>query len=67
MLPTRLTQALQVFMQNRVIDPALGSDKPIEAPALLRLFNRLPLLPRIPARIVGIGFRPEHVRIPAKT
>jgi 2-polyprenyl-6-methoxyphenol hydroxylase-like FAD-dependent oxidoreductase len=67
MLPTRLTQALQVFMQNRVIDPALGSDKPIEPPVLLRLFNRLPLLPRIPARIVGVGFRPEHVRIPAKT
>ncbi len=53
-------------MQDRVINPALGSDKPIRAPWLLRLFNRVPLLPRIPARIVGMGFRPEHVRIAAK-
>src|SRR5439155_25763237 len=47
-LPTRLTQALQVFMQDRVISRALGSDKPMTAPWLLRLFNRVPLLPRIP-------------------
>ena len=66
MLPARLTQGLQVFMQDRVISPAMGSDKPIRTPWLLRLFNRVPLLPRIPARIVGMGFRPEHVRVPAK-
>jgi 2-polyprenyl-6-methoxyphenol hydroxylase-like FAD-dependent oxidoreductase len=66
MLPTRLTQGLQVFMQDRVVSPAIGSDKPIRTPWLLRLFNRVALLPRIPARIVGMGFRPEHVRIPAK-
>ena len=64
-LPTRLTQALQVFMQDRVIGPAIGSDKPIRTPWLLRLFNQVPLLPRIPARLVGMGFRPEHVRIAA--
>ena len=65
MLPTRLTQGLQVFMQDRVISPALGSDNPISAPWLLRLFNRVAWLPRIPARVVGIGFRPEHVHSPA--
>jgi len=53
-------------MQDRVISPAIGSDEPIRTPWLLRLFNRVPLLPRIPARIVGMGFRPEHVRILAK-
>jgi 2-polyprenyl-6-methoxyphenol hydroxylase-like FAD-dependent oxidoreductase len=63
-LPTRLTQALQIFMQDRVINPALGTDKPMSAPWLLRLFNHVSLLPRIPARIVGMGFRPEHVRSP---
>ncbi|MBV9153140.1 MAG: FAD-dependent monooxygenase, partial [Alphaproteobacteria bacterium] len=61
MLPTRLTQGLQVFMQDRIVNPALGSDKPISAPRLLRLFNHIPWLPRIPARVVGMGFRPEHV------
>jgi 2-polyprenyl-6-methoxyphenol hydroxylase-like FAD-dependent oxidoreductase len=64
LLPTRLTQGLQVAVQERVIDPVLGSDKPIAAPWLLRLFNHLPWLARIPARLVGLGFRPEHVRSP---
>ena len=63
-LPTRLTQALQVAIQQRVLDPVLGSDKPIKAPWLVRLFNHVPLLARIPARLVGLGFRPEHVRTP---
>jgi 2-polyprenyl-6-methoxyphenol hydroxylase-like FAD-dependent oxidoreductase len=62
--PTRATQAVQVFLQDRVVNPALGSDKPIAAPWLLRLFNVVPLLPRIPARLVGLGIRPEHVRSP---
>jgi 2-polyprenyl-6-methoxyphenol hydroxylase-like FAD-dependent oxidoreductase len=61
-LPTRLTQGLQVIVQERVIDRVLDSDKPIAAPWPLRLFNAIPLLARIPARIVGMGFRPEHVR-----
>jgi hypothetical protein len=30
----------------------------------MRLFNHFPFLRRIPARIVGIGVRPEHVRSP---
>jgi 2-polyprenyl-6-methoxyphenol hydroxylase-like FAD-dependent oxidoreductase len=63
-LPTRLTQALQVLVQQRMLDPVLGADKPIRAPWLLRLFNHVPLLARIPARLVGLGFRPEHVRTP---
>jgi 2-polyprenyl-6-methoxyphenol hydroxylase-like FAD-dependent oxidoreductase len=63
-LPTRLTQGLQVIVQERVIDRVLDTDKPINAPWPLRLFNALPFLARIPARIVGMGFRPEHVRTP---
>jgi 2-polyprenyl-6-methoxyphenol hydroxylase-like FAD-dependent oxidoreductase len=64
-LPTRLIQAIQVAVQERVLDRVLGSDKPITAPWPLRLFNRLPWLARIPARLVGLGFRPEHVRSPS--
>jgi 2-polyprenyl-6-methoxyphenol hydroxylase-like FAD-dependent oxidoreductase len=64
-LPTRLTQGLQVVIQERVMDRVLGSDKPIAAPWPLRLFNHLPWLARIPARLVGMGFRPEHVHSPA--
>jgi 2-polyprenyl-6-methoxyphenol hydroxylase-like FAD-dependent oxidoreductase len=63
-LPTRLIQGIQVAVQQRVMDPVLGSNKPIKAPWPLRLFNHLPWLARIPARLIGLGFRPEHVRSP---
>ncbi len=63
-LPTRLIQGMQVAVQQRILDPVIGSDKPIAAPWLLRLFNHLPWLARIPARLIGVGFRPEHVRGP---
>jgi len=62
--PTRVTQRIQVFLQNRVINPLLGEDRPLRAPLALRLLSRFPLLRRIPARLVGIGVRPEHVRTP---
>jgi 2-polyprenyl-6-methoxyphenol hydroxylase-like FAD-dependent oxidoreductase len=64
-LPVRLTQGMQVLIQQRVLDRVLGGDKPLKAPALLRLFNRFPWLRRIPARVVGLGFRPEHVHTTA--
>ncbi|QEX16242.1 monooxygenase [Hypericibacter terrae] len=65
MLPTRIIQWLQVTIQNRVIGPVLAKDSQIEAPWQLRLLGRLPLLQRIPARLVGMGIRPEHVRTTA--
>jgi 2-polyprenyl-6-methoxyphenol hydroxylase-like FAD-dependent oxidoreductase len=63
-LPTRLTQRLQVIIQNNVIDRLLAADQPLKAPLLLRLSSRFAWLRRIPARIVGLGFRPEHVHTP---
>jgi 2-polyprenyl-6-methoxyphenol hydroxylase-like FAD-dependent oxidoreductase len=64
-MPVRLMQALQVTIQRRILDPIVGSDQPFTAPRSVRLFNRVPPLRRIPARIIGMGFRPEHVRTPA--
>ncbi len=62
--PTRMTQRLQVFMQDRFLQPYLHSAAHIRrAPWQLHLLARIPLLRAIPARIVGIGFRPEHVKI----
>jgi len=60
--PTRMTQGLQVLLQNRLIDPVLNSKGPISAPWIIRWLTQWPLLRRIPARLIGIGFRPEHVR-----
>jgi 2-polyprenyl-6-methoxyphenol hydroxylase-like FAD-dependent oxidoreductase len=62
--PTRATQRLQVLVQNRVIRRVLSSSKPLTLPLALQLLQRWPILRRIPARVVGMGFRPEHVRTP---
>jgi len=59
--PTRLTQRFQLFIQNRVISRVLKDNQPISPPALLKLFQKRPFLRRIPARLMGMGFRPEHV------
>ena len=59
--PTRVTQAFQVFVQNRFLLPVL-SRKPFRAPLVIRLLDRVPLLQWLPARFTGIGVRPEHVR-----
>jgi 2-polyprenyl-6-methoxyphenol hydroxylase-like FAD-dependent oxidoreductase len=64
LFPTRVTQAAQVFMQNRVLKPILGNTQQISVPFVLRLFQWFPFLRRIPARLVGVGVRPEHVRTP---
>jgi 2-polyprenyl-6-methoxyphenol hydroxylase-like FAD-dependent oxidoreductase len=62
--PARMTQRMQLLMQNRLIGPALqGVHKP-QPPFVLELLNALPALQRIPARVLALGFRPEHVRTP---
>jgi 2-polyprenyl-6-methoxyphenol hydroxylase-like FAD-dependent oxidoreductase len=66
MFPTRATQRLQVFLQDKIVAPALESSTKIRAlPLPLKLLRWWPLLRRIPACIVGIGFRPEHVKASA--
>jgi 2-polyprenyl-6-methoxyphenol hydroxylase-like FAD-dependent oxidoreductase len=62
--PTRVTQRMQVLVQNNVIGRVLSADKTLEAPLALRLTTRFALLRRIPSYIVGIGVRPEHVHAP---
>ncbi|HVW29112.1 MAG TPA: FAD-dependent oxidoreductase [Polyangiaceae bacterium] len=62
--PTRATQAVQVAVQERVIQRALRDDRALQAGPVLRLLDRVPSLQRIPAYLVGIGVRPEHVRSP---
>ncbi len=60
--PTRVTQWLQLAMQRRIIARVLDETKPVKPPLLLRLIGKYPLLRRIPARLIGIGIRPEHVQ-----
>ncbi|MGE0037781.1 MAG: FAD-dependent oxidoreductase [Xanthobacteraceae bacterium] len=63
MFPTRATQRLQVEVQDRIISRVLAARQTLSPPWPVRLINRCPFLQRLPARIVGVGFRPEHVRI----
>jgi 2-polyprenyl-6-methoxyphenol hydroxylase-like FAD-dependent oxidoreductase len=60
--PTRMTQRLQIIAQNRVVGGVLSGTSTPKPPFMLRMFSRLPILQRIPARLIGMGFRPEHVR-----
>ncbi|NGZ11010.1 MAG: FAD-dependent oxidoreductase [Nitrospira sp. LK70] len=64
MWPTQLTQRAQLIVQNRAIRRVLDSKGPLAAPWALRLLARFPFLRRIPARMIGLGVRPEHVRTP---
>ena len=60
--PTRATQRLQRLIQDRVIGRTLRSGAPASLPLVARLLRDHPVLRRLPARMVGLGFRPEHVR-----
>lgn len=65
-LPVRFTQWLQLNIQKRVISRVLGmagQQRP-KPPLFFRLFSIFPVLRRIPARLLGVGIRPEHVRTP---
>ena len=60
--PARVTQQAQIAVQNELLAPLLaGTAAPSTLPLPLRLLQRLPLLRRLPARLVGIGVRPERV------
>ena len=62
--PTEMTQAAQIFVQNRIIRNVLSMTTQPRAPFAARLLNRFPVLRRIPARLLGMGLRPEHVHTP---
>lgn len=59
--PTRMTQRVQLIIQNRVIRRVLTDTDKFSPPLAIRLLALLPFLRRVPARMIGLGFRPEHV------
>jgi 2-polyprenyl-6-methoxyphenol hydroxylase-like FAD-dependent oxidoreductase len=59
--PTRVTQRVQVVIQNRALKPVLQGKTRRPVPTVLRLVDRFPALQRIPAGFVGLGVRPEHI------
>ena len=64
--PTKVTQRLQVVMQDTVIAPTLAAKGEFKVPTVVRFLTGMPLLSRLPARLIGLGVRPEHVRITSR-
>jgi 2-polyprenyl-6-methoxyphenol hydroxylase-like FAD-dependent oxidoreductase len=65
--PTRMTQRMQVLIQNRVIGRVLATTEQVAVPWVIKLLIHFPVLRRIPAYVVGMGFRPERVHTPDST
>jgi 2-polyprenyl-6-methoxyphenol hydroxylase-like FAD-dependent oxidoreductase len=64
--PVRMTQAMQVVVQNNLISRAIKpGDQPLRMPLLLRIVSAIPPLQGLTGRLVAIGVRPEHVHSPA--
>jgi 2-polyprenyl-6-methoxyphenol hydroxylase-like FAD-dependent oxidoreductase len=63
LFPAKVIQAMQVQIQNRVINPTLQGGE-LKVPAVIRLVDAVPWLQGLTARIIGMGVRPEHVRSP---
>ena len=65
--PVRVTQRLQVFIQNRVIRRVLTGTAPPQPPFVLRLAQWFPVIQRLLARVIAVGVRPEHIHTPEVT
>jgi 2-polyprenyl-6-methoxyphenol hydroxylase-like FAD-dependent oxidoreductase len=65
LFPTRVVQAAQKAVHDRVLTPLVLRRAVLDkVPLPLRLFERFPVLRRIPARLIGLGVRREHIRSP---
>ncbi len=62
--PVRFTQWLQLTIQKRIISRVLQSQQRPKPPLLFKSLGIFPVLRRVPARLIGVGIRPEHVRTP---
>jgi 2-polyprenyl-6-methoxyphenol hydroxylase-like FAD-dependent oxidoreductase len=61
-LPTRFIQRLQSFAQQAVLAPALKARQPFTIPRWVRMLLSIPFVRTVPARIIGYGLFPAHVK-----
>jgi 2-polyprenyl-6-methoxyphenol hydroxylase-like FAD-dependent oxidoreductase len=64
MLPTRVIQWMQVAAQRVIIRRVLAGERRPGVPRAVRMSQRFPVLQRLPARLIGLGVRPEHIQTP---
>jgi len=62
--PARITQQIQLIMQNQIVRRVLSGTERPKPPFLLKVLDRIPLLQRIPGRLLAVGVRPEHIHTP---
>ncbi len=62
--PMRVTQALQVQIQKRVLQPAISGAPDLQPPLAMKLISHSRWLRGLAAAVLGVGVRPEHVRSP---
>ncbi|MES2330287.1 MAG: FAD-dependent oxidoreductase [Bacteroidota bacterium] len=62
--PARVIQRMQVIMQNGIVRRKNTPGEKQTLPFFLKMFKRFPFLTRIPAKIIGMGIRPEHIKTP---
>jgi 2-polyprenyl-6-methoxyphenol hydroxylase-like FAD-dependent oxidoreductase len=63
--PTRLLQGMQIFIHRRVVTGRMSGEKKSSLPFVFRLLKWFPILRQLPARFIGLGPRPEHIRSPS--
>jgi 2-polyprenyl-6-methoxyphenol hydroxylase-like FAD-dependent oxidoreductase len=64
--PTRIIQAFQVAAQTLFLAPTLRATTTPKPPLVVKLFDAVPWLRQFPARFIGMGVRPEHVKLARK-
>ena len=60
LLPTMLVQGLQRLLHKAVMRPVMAGKRNGPPAPMIKLFARFPRLSYFPARLLGLGFRPEH-------
>ena len=64
--PTRVIQGLQAQLQQRVLAPALAPalnpTKAFAPPGFMSFLPRVPVLRKLPPRLIGFGIWPVHVK-----
>jgi 2-polyprenyl-6-methoxyphenol hydroxylase-like FAD-dependent oxidoreductase len=61
--PTRVIQAMQIAAQNFFLTPTLAAMQTPKPPLIFKILNAWPWARQFPARFIGMGVRPEHVRL----
>jgi len=61
-LPTRVIQAFQSAAQKGGLANVLRSEQAVTVPPLIRFLLRIPFIRDFPARLVGFGLWPAHVK-----